>query len=279
MRGKRLYFGRFPRFFADLVDERRPPLRIPTLVIVAHPDDEVIGMGAQLQRLKNATLLHITDGAPKNPEDAKNAGYYSASDYANARRRELENALHIAGASLSNTLELKVRDQEASLELGGITEAVRRITSEIRPRVVFTHPYEGGHPDHDATAFAVHAACARLPRPPCIIEMTSYHWECSRMVTGKFLTSHSREIWTAFLNPEELKIKRLMFNCFKTQEPVLRAFRIDAERFRVAPRYDFSTPPHPGTLYGSHNQFGITARFFNSLAQATLVENGIQGRI
>src|SRR6185437_9724842 len=53
---------------------------------------------------------------------------------------------------------------------------------------VFTHAYEGGHPDHDAVAFAVHAACRLSDIPPAIVEMPYYHRQDGRLITGEFPT-------------------------------------------------------------------------------------------
>src|SRR5437764_14240477 len=63
------------------------------MIVVAHPDDETVGMGAQLRRLGDALLLQVTDGAPRDGRDAAARGFASTADYAVARRAELHAAL------------------------------------------------------------------------------------------------------------------------------------------------------------------------------------------
>lgn len=249
-------------------------------IVVAHPDDEVIGIGAQLSRFPKATLIHVTDGSPKNLSDAHAAGFSNAQDYACARRRELVSALaHTGNMSRFKTQEIGICDQEASLHLLGITYQLKKVFEELNPRFLFTHPYEGGHPDHDATTFAVHAACALLPYAPTIFEMTSYHSNNGMLAPGEFLVSSFNEVWTALLTGEEIQLKQKMFACFKTQERVLSQFPIRTERFRIAPHYDFTKEPHSGILYYEQWDFGIKGPRFRELAKSTLEELGIGGQI
>ena len=56
------------------------------MIVVAHPDDETIGIGAQLGRFDDALLVHVTDGAPRDGDDARNYGFASVADYAAARQ-------------------------------------------------------------------------------------------------------------------------------------------------------------------------------------------------
>ncbi len=55
-----------------------------------------------------------------------------------------------------------------------MAEVARRLAPLVaRADAVLTHAYEGGHPDHDAVAFAAHAAARRAGRP--VFEMPFYH--------------------------------------------------------------------------------------------------------
>ncbi len=42
------------------------PIAERVMIVVAHPDDETIGLGAQLRRFEDALLVHVTDGAPRD---------------------------------------------------------------------------------------------------------------------------------------------------------------------------------------------------------------------
>src|ERR1043166_7357421 len=77
-------------FLDWLVDGRG---REPSVVVVAaHPDDESVGAGGRLNRLRGALFVYLTDGSPRDTSDARRAGYDSREAYAAARREELHNA-------------------------------------------------------------------------------------------------------------------------------------------------------------------------------------------
>src|SRR5712671_1244219 len=157
------------------------------VVVAAHPDDETIGLGAQLRRLDDALLVHVTDGAPRDGHDAAVYGFATLADYEAARRRELAAALAAGDAQQARTLCLGIVDQEAMHHLTELAHRLRDILERERPQAVITHAYEGGHPDHDAAAFAVHAACRLAAEPPPILEMALYHRRDDQLVSGEFL--------------------------------------------------------------------------------------------
>ncbi len=247
------------------------------VLVAAHPDDETIGAGGMLSRMQEPVIVHVTDGAPANPDWAQNAGYSSAEEYAKARRQELLNALELAGIGEERLRSLHLADQGVWLELAELAEKLRRILEELRPRSVLTHAYEGGHPDHDSTAFAVHAACLMLAKPPKAYEFTSYHsadGDSAAIETGRFLPGGDAGEAITLTNQERER-KRRMIECFGSQIEMLRQFPVDVERFRAAPVYDFTQPPHTGRLFYENFAWGTTGEQWRLAAALALRSLGI----
>ena len=238
--------------------EARERTGIPVALVAAHPDDETIGAGASLALFERLLLVHVTDGAPADLADARRAGFATRAAYASRRRQELRAALAAGGVS-AELLELGVGDQAASLDMAALARRLRGILAQRGVRVVITHPYEGGHPDHDATAFAVQAAGGAER-----IEMASYYAGPAGMATGAFLTGG--DVVTVELRPDERARKAAMLACFATQSATLAPFGCEREVFRVAPSYDFGAPPHPGTLHYERYDWGMTGARWRALA-------------
>lgn len=223
-----------------------------TLVIVAHPDDEAIGAGGLLAGLPDAVVAHVTDGAPRDVRYARSKGFQTREEYARARRREVVNALAHVGITPDRCRDFGYVDGEASIQLLELVFDVADLMDEVRPDIVLTHPYEGGHSDHDATAFAVHLACGILRRDnvptPLVLELTSYHNFSGARRVFNFLPFIGAEERTIQLTDAEKELKKRMYQEFASQRQVLKRFPIDLERFRPAPRYLFTKAPHEGTL-------------------------------
>ncbi len=243
------------------------------LVVVAHPDDEVIALGARLRRYRDAIFVHATDGAPLDGADARAHGFAMLDAYHAARHRELESAFALADIAARQMRQLGFSDQRAALALTALTESILQHLREVKPEVVLTHPYEGGHPDHDACAFAVHTAVAlftaEVRTPPLLIEATFYHQGPRGIETGVFLgPAPEPGVVEHWLSAEEQQRKQALLACFTTQRNTLQYFPTDAERFRIAPTYDFARPPHPGALFYEQFPWGMTGAHFCELAQA-----------
>ncbi len=242
-----------------------------TLVLLAHPDDETLGSSTLLAALGPAAhLVHVTDGAPHAMGDAVHAGCATREAYAALRRRELAAALALVGMDASQYESLGGIDQEAWRDLAGLARTVRALVERVRPALLVTHPYEGGHPDHDATAFAAHAACALLAADgaaaPVLLEQTSYHADAAApggLATGAFLpapngTPGIAPDVTVALDVAERARKAAMCAAYASQARVLAQFPIAVERFRRAPAYDFTRPPASEIWY-ERLGWGMTA--------------------
>lgn len=241
-------------------------------IVVAHPDDETIGVGAQLPRLVSVTIVHVTDGAPRSGHDAADRGYASWRDYAASRRRELIAAMALVGVSADSLVSLDIPDQEATDRIVEIAQRLTALFYERTIRHVLTHAFEGGHPDHDACAVAVHLACrilrARGVEPPVLIEMPYYTlgqdgWRLQRF-SDALLPETVIE-----LRPHERLLKKAMLAAHSSQAAVLSLFPIEVERFRCSPSYDFTRLPNGGLLLYERQSWGMTgARWLESVGKA-----------
>ncbi len=240
------------------------------MLVFAHPDDETVALGARLGRFGSAHFVYVTDGAPRNEQDSRHHGFASWREYRAARLEELNDMLSAAGISSAAHECLDIPDQEAGLQLEPLSARVAELIARHRPEVIFTHPYEGGHPDHDACAFAVHHAVtlsvAREDLPPVIIEGAFYN--AAAPGPGSFLPGVDAALLTEFrLTPQERSRKQTRIDCFRSQRETLRGFPLDCERFRIAPAYDFRSPPHPPPLLYDGYPWGMTSQRFSQLAR------------
>jgi LmbE family N-acetylglucosaminyl deacetylase len=240
-----------------LSSSRLPPS--PILLVVAHFDDEIIGVGGQLARwAPHTVLLHVTDSAPADGIDARAVGFGTAAAYSAARRQETATALNCLPTPFSAMLALDVPDRSVTEQLYDVILALRRLVIAVRPAVIVTHAYEGGHPDHDAIAFAV-SLLRRMPDVPeaGIVDFAAYHeGPSNELVTNRFDDWPAHLLW---LSPEMQRLKRLMFACIRTQARVLAAFDCRYESLRPAPRADFSKAPAGGAVWFERLGWNITS--------------------
>src|SRR5687768_13186648 len=223
------------------------------LVIAAHPDDESVGAASLLTTLPECSVLHLTDGVPRDRSLWASGAEPTADGYSSQRRGEALRAMRIAGISPSDVHCLGMVDQELALHLADLARELVRWMIALSPELIITHAYEGGHPDNDSVAFASAAARDLLlrsgQRAPLLLEMALYHGAGGEMTVGQFVASDEvgpPQIQCAFRGAA-LDRKHEMLRCFESQaEGLAPFFSLEYERFRPAPRYDFHVPPHFG---------------------------------
>lgn len=245
--------------------------------VAAHPDDELIMAGSRIGRAPNPLVVHVTDGAPYAPSLRSVRG--SRRDYARLRRAETVAALALVGISRRSILSLGAPDLEASFRMVALAEHLARILVEQSVDTVVGHAYEGGHPDHDATALITRAALALVQRQTGRVirhvEAACYNSGSGRLTVGKFLPGDDASTVDVRLGTREWKIKKAMVACHASQREVMLAMSVREERFRAAPRVVFTRAPHSGELY--YEQLGLPLRGedWRSLARVALTELGL----
>jgi N-acetylglucosamine malate deacetylase 2 len=243
-------------------------------VIVAHAADEIVGAGCLISKLVEVTVLHVTDGAPCDMHDARAAGFEKRTDYAAARRAECVAALALAQVPEDRVIEFAITDQCAAACLGDLTRRITTFLQQSEADIVVTHPYEGGHPDHDATAFATHAALRLMQesgfQPPVLFEMALHPSDDFKARVPEFLPGGESETTTLLLDERARKLKQRMLACFETQRASLAISPIGAEKFRQPLNYDFSLPPQEGRLHYEKFSWALRSHEWQALAGAAL---------
>ena len=244
------------------------------LIFAAHPDDETLGAAAVMMRYPETRVVYLTDGAPRDPQLRSPDAGGSRSDYAKLRSLEAMAAIQIADLGRDRVHWLGAVDQEAIHEAIPEAHHLLQLIREISPDVLITHPYEGGHPDHDAAALIARLASDLLSRSgsaaPDLLEMTSYHARDGRLITGEFLPLSTQLPLKIELRSAEVNRKKLMIGCYQSQWRVLQNFGVDTEMLRLAPLYDFCQPPHAGKLWYECLGWPMTGTEWRSLAAGAI---------
>jgi LmbE family N-acetylglucosaminyl deacetylase len=242
------------------------------IVVVAHPNDETIACGALLSRTSAVPVVLVTAGAPLEAADAMKLGAFNAQTHAETRRAEMRQALQIAGIRDDRLIALGFRDREVAQEVVPLAHKLAEIFLLHNSSTVLTHAYEGGHPDHDATALAVHLAGELLAgknHPVTVFEMPFYRLGEDGPLHQSFTAGDGDGIEIA-LNPEEQALKERMIQCFATRKSILARYKLDAERFRTSALTRFSQLPNEGRLYYEARDLGMTGARWLSLAEEAI---------
>ena len=211
------------------------PLMNPLALVVAHQDDESIAAAGVMNRFRAMTLIHLSEGGGDEDEN---------STVRTVRREEVDVAMRVAAAGISRRLAYEFPDGRLPQHISAMAD--RLFQDLMAVDIVVTHPYEGGHCDHDAAAQAVQLACARMAsttgRAPVRLEFSSYFKFGGDIKSGEFVPGRTRTAIIS-LDAAAQRRKQAVFACFRSQTGNLGYFSTKQECFRVAPVYDFSRAP------------------------------------
>ncbi len=126
----------------------------PIVVIAPHADDETLGCGATIARLRatgrRVRITIVTDGAA-----SVSANSVEANSIVDLRHKEAVRAAEILGVARKDVIFLNIPDGNAAAHADEIVSALAGIIRESAPAHIFSPYGHDLHPDHRAVAAAV----------------------------------------------------------------------------------------------------------------------------
>ena len=221
------------------------------LVLVAHPDDEVVACAAAIARARaqgaEVLAIYLTDGclARETMWPWRRAGRKAAV----ARRRaEAERAAALLGVAPIGWANRPARSLWR--ELASVRAEIEAAIADQAPDQLWLPAYEGGNPDHDALN-----ALGQLFRPRIgVLEFAEYNFFGGEARAQEFPYPLGSERRIALSN-EEREQKRALLRLYASERGNLNYVGTKQECFRPLAAYDYSKPPHPGTLWYARFQW------------------------
>ena len=131
------------------------------LVIVAHPDDEILGCGGTLawhvKNGDNVFVLFLADG-----EGSRHTAQYNVNNKYSAREKMANNAADIIGIKETSFLRLPDNRMD-SIPLLDIVQKIEPYIQQQSPNFIYTHHSGDLNIDHRMTHQAVMTACRPQP--------------------------------------------------------------------------------------------------------------------
>jgi N-acetylglucosamine malate deacetylase 2 len=259
------------------------------LVLVAHADDESVGYGALLQKMREALVVIATDGAPRDPYFWERFG--SREAYAAVRRDEARRAMRMAGVRelvLLAEEDSRLEDQRLFLNLAAAFGQLEKLVERVRPEAIATLAYEGGHPDHDSCSllgarlgeqFGVPVWEAPLytrgDRDRTLMRATKFAdpalakrrqmWATRGGRDGddlrlqQFICESGGEM-VVEIGAGELERKLAMCAQYASQGDFLQTFDVRREVVRPQAKYDYGRAPHEGRTNYEQWQWWMSAQ-------------------
>ena len=222
------------------------------LVLVPHPDDEVVGCAAALRRARQdgAELfaLYLTTGVP-SVEVAWPWQRWRHGDRIAQRRSEAADAarrLELRPLLFTDWPSRQLKDHLADAHA-----LVAAHWAAVGADQLWAPAFEGGHQDHDVTNFLASRFAAQVD----VVEFAEYNAARAGRQAFPHTTGDEQ---TLLLSPEEADWKAALLGGYRSERANLaHLFRrgFTREVLRPLARYDYSRPPHSGRLFYQRHQW------------------------
>jgi LmbE family N-acetylglucosaminyl deacetylase len=221
------------------------------LILVAHPDDEIVGSAASIARARaggaTVTAIYLTHGClPREAMWPWRRKYYYhriATRRAEAEEAALALGLQPVGWGLRPARTLW-------RELPQVFEEVQTALAQYRPDQVWVPAYEGGTPDHDA----LNAIGFKLKPRVSVLEFAEYNFFGGRIRSQRFISS-DETVRIISLTADERKAKKKALEIYASEARNLSNLGVEQESYRPLSLYNYEQPPHQEKVWYARFQW------------------------
>jgi LmbE family N-acetylglucosaminyl deacetylase len=215
------------------------------LILIPHPDDEVVGCCAAIKRARaqgaRVYTFYLTNGVPareilwpwqrrKHPERIAK------------RWSEAAEAAQLLGIECVGRQEIPTRTLKDYIAT--TRDRISALAAERDFRMLWAPAYEGGHQDHDVTSFIASLFKMRMT----VWEFSEYNFFGAQVRRNTFPEPSGTE-QTLVLDDLEKSFKHRMLAVYKSEHRNLSYVGLDQECFRPLIDYDYARSPHAGRLF------------------------------
>lgn len=220
------------------------------MIIVTHPDDEVIGCASIILRKKNTVIVYIIVDNEIRKNEAQMMAFFTGL--------KKDNLIF---------LEYKSSDLVKKESVKELKERIGKILKKYKPKEVYIPAYEGGNFFHDITNYVVNKAVEKNRLKTNVYEFPLYNnypqYAIQKMarrlslympITHKypqrFIPFDGIRVMDVNMSKEEMLLKKQMLRIYKSQNKndlLVKMFWYP-EKYRLSPHYDYRKRQHAGPL-------------------------------
>lgn len=215
------------------------------LILVAHPDDEVVACATSIAhaRAAGATIsaLYLTHGCLAQetlwPWQRKNYTKRVTKRQSEADTAAKSLAIQPVGWSTRPARHLW-------RELAQVHAEVDTAIKQYRPDQIWVPAYEGGNPDHDG----LNAVGFKFKKQLSVLEFAEYNFFGGKAQSNNFISS-DETVHVIALTQEERAAKKSALKLYRSEKGNLSNISCEQETYRPLASYDYAQAPHQGKLW------------------------------
>lgn len=215
------------------------------LILIPHPDDEIVGacaaVGRAVDRGAEVFGLYLTTGVPA-PEVLWPWQRRGHAAWVARRRAEARKAAKMLGIEPLGFLDIATRRLKD--HLASARDAARGAIAAHGIDTVWVPAYEGGHQDHDSAS----ALASTVTDVAAVWEFAEYNHAGGQTRAQHFpaATGEERQLE---LTAAEVERKRRALGLYPSEKGNLTYVGTARECFRPQAAYDYTRPPHAGLCF------------------------------